>query len=77
MKPNLPSGEIHYTAYCSIYFILFIFFNKIMLSLYLFLNLIVGKLHISMVTNQNQLSPYLGFSLYFHKSQIYTLCNYT
>ena len=29
-----------------------------------------------MVTNQNQLSPYLGFLLYFHKSQSYTLCNY-
>ena len=30
-----------------------------------------------MVTNQNRLSPYLGFLLYFHKSQSYTLCNYT
>ena len=31
----------------------------------------------SMVTNQNRLSPYLGFLLYFHKSQSYTFCNYT
>ena len=33
--------------------------------------------YILMVTNQNRLSPYLGFLLYFHKSQSYTLCNYT
>ena len=33
--------------------------------------------HVSMITNQNRLSPYLGFLLYFHKSQSYTLCNYT
>ena len=26
-----------------------------------------------MVTNQNRLSAYLGFLLYFHKSQSYTL----
>ena len=32
---------------------------------------------ISMVTNQNRLSPYLGFLLYFYKSQSYTLCKYT
>ena len=25
-----------------------------------------------MVTNQNRLSPYLGFLLYFHESQSYT-----
>ena len=31
----------------------------------------------SMVTNQNRLSAYLGFLLSFHKSQSYTLCNYT
>ena len=29
------------------------------------------------VTNQNRLSPYLGFLLYFHKSQSYTIYNYT
>ena len=34
-------------------------------------------IYISMVTNQNRLSAYLGFLLYFHKSQSYTLCKYT
>ena len=36
-----------------------------------------NKISQSMVTNQNGLSAYLGFLLHFHKSQIYTLCNYT
>ena len=34
-------------------------------------------IHTSIVTNQNRLSPYLGFLSYFHKSQSYTLCNCT
>ena len=38
---------------------------------------ITQLLDISMVTNQNRLSPYLGFLLYFYESQSYTLCNYT
>ena len=83
VRPIDPLNVIFSLKIVKIFFDIYLLLNEIGLVHFFFTSTnktfiyFICIMIIPMVTNQNRLSPYLGFLSYFHNSHSYTLCNCT